>query len=177
MLKIYFYGNQIQSSRRLERETARNVEMMWLPAERMKMGVKHQVRSLMRCSRFCATSLAARRPKQTHVFPGRSPGKPLSGPALSQTMRRSGGGDYTMHDTTRSGFRDWAADHGVEFDVGEACLAHAVGNSGHPRLFAIDDGRAPPQGHGGLGNVRCGRGRRPDSGSAPAMTVSTDLVF
>jgi transposase len=32
MLKIYVYGyiNQIQSSRRLERETARNVEVMWL---------------------------------------------------------------------------------------------------------------------------------------------------
>src|SRR6516162_3298296 len=32
MLKIYVYGyiNQIQSSRRLERETGRNVEMMWL---------------------------------------------------------------------------------------------------------------------------------------------------
>ena len=32
MLKIYVYGyiNQIQSNRRLERETARNVEMMWL---------------------------------------------------------------------------------------------------------------------------------------------------
>src|SRR5271163_2386038 len=32
MLKLYVYGyiNQIQSSRRLERETARNVEMMWL---------------------------------------------------------------------------------------------------------------------------------------------------
>ena len=32
MLKVYVYGyiNQIQSNRRLERETARNVEMMWL---------------------------------------------------------------------------------------------------------------------------------------------------
>src|SRR6478672_10981867 len=32
MLKIYVYGyvHQIQSSRRLERETARNVELMWL---------------------------------------------------------------------------------------------------------------------------------------------------
>ena len=32
MLKIYVYGyvNQVQSSRRLERETVRNVEMMWL---------------------------------------------------------------------------------------------------------------------------------------------------
>jgi hypothetical protein len=35
MLKIYVYGyvNQIQSSRRLERETARNVEMMWLTGQ------------------------------------------------------------------------------------------------------------------------------------------------
>ena len=32
MLKIYFYGylNRLQSSRRLERETQRNVELMWL---------------------------------------------------------------------------------------------------------------------------------------------------
>lgn len=32
MLRVYIYGylNQIQSSRRLERETARNVELMWL---------------------------------------------------------------------------------------------------------------------------------------------------
>ena len=32
MLKIHVYGyvNQIHSGRRLERETARNVEMMWL---------------------------------------------------------------------------------------------------------------------------------------------------
>jgi hypothetical protein len=26
-------------------------------------------------------------------------------------------------------FRDWAADHGVEFEVAEQCLEHAVGNS------------------------------------------------
>ena len=32
MLKIYIYGyiNRIQSSRRLERETQRNIELMWL---------------------------------------------------------------------------------------------------------------------------------------------------
>jgi transposase len=32
MLKIYLYGylNRVQSSRRLERETQRNVELMWL---------------------------------------------------------------------------------------------------------------------------------------------------
>src|SRR6516225_228492 len=33
LLKIYLYGylNRIQSSRRLEREAQRNVELMWLP--------------------------------------------------------------------------------------------------------------------------------------------------
>ena len=32
MLKLYIYGylNQVQSSRRLEREAVRNVELMWL---------------------------------------------------------------------------------------------------------------------------------------------------
>jgi transposase len=34
LLKIYVYGylNQVQSSRRLEREAQRNVELMWLAA-------------------------------------------------------------------------------------------------------------------------------------------------
>ena len=33
LLKLYIYGylNQVQSSRRLEREAGRNVEVMWLP--------------------------------------------------------------------------------------------------------------------------------------------------
>ena len=37
LLKIYVYGylNRIQSSRRLERETQRNVEMMWLTGRLM----------------------------------------------------------------------------------------------------------------------------------------------
>jgi hypothetical protein len=39
MLKIYVYGyiNQVQSSRRLEHETARNVEMMWLTGRLMPL--------------------------------------------------------------------------------------------------------------------------------------------
>jgi integrase len=62
------------------------------------------------------------------VFPGARPGKPLSNMALAMTMRRLGAGQYTVHGF-RSSFRDWAADRGVEFEVAEQCLAHAVGSS------------------------------------------------
>jgi integrase len=46
---------------------------------------------------------------------------------MAQTLRRLGGREYTVHGF-RSTFRDWAGDHGVEFEVAEACLAHTVGN-------------------------------------------------
>jgi integrase len=72
--------------------------------------------------------LALRRPKQAHVFPGARPGKRLSHPALAQTMRRMGEDAYTVHGF-RSAFRDWAGDRGVDFEIAEACLAHAIGNS------------------------------------------------
>jgi integrase len=49
-------------------------------------------------------------------------------PVLAMAMRRLGAGDCTVHGF-RTAFRDWAADHGVEFEIAEACLAHAVGNS------------------------------------------------
>lgn len=43
LLKIYIYGylNQVQSSRRLEREAQRNVELMWLTGR--LVGVHHQL--------------------------------------------------------------------------------------------------------------------------------------
>jgi integrase len=39
-----------------------------------------------------------------------------------------GAGEYTVHGF-RSSFRDWAAEHGVEFELAEQCLAHKVGNA------------------------------------------------
>jgi integrase len=99
-----------------------------VPAERMKMGVKHDVPLSEAAVAILREQEAKRRRKQTHVFPGRTPGKPLSDPALAQTMRRMGGGTYTVHGF-RSAFRDWAGDHGVDFEIAEACLAHSIGNS------------------------------------------------
>jgi hypothetical protein len=43
-------------------------------------------------------------------------------------MGRFCAGKYTVHGF-RSAFRDQVADKGVEFEVAEQCLAHAVGNA------------------------------------------------
>jgi integrase len=97
---------------------------LWtVPAERMKMGVEHQV-PLSDAAVEVLRGQATRR----HVFPGRRPGARLSDTALAQTMRRMGAGAYTVHGF-RSSFRDWAADNGAEWDVAEACLAHTLGNA------------------------------------------------
>jgi integrase len=102
---------------------------LWIvPGERMKMGEPHSVPLSQPALDLINDQLAARRPKQAHVFPGARPQKPLSNMALAMTMRRLGAGQYTVHGF-RSSFRDWAADRGVEFDVAEQCLAHAVGSS------------------------------------------------
>jgi integrase len=99
-----------------------------VPGERMKMGVKHDVPLSDAAVELLRRQLATRRPKQTHVFPGRSPSKPLSDPALAQTMRRNGAGAYTVHGF-RSSFRDWAGENEVDSEVAEKCLAHQIGNS------------------------------------------------
>ena len=58
LLKIYLYGylNRIQSSRRLERETQRNIELMWLPARATAVAQHPQRKSC-----FHTTSVDLRR--------------------------------------------------------------------------------------------------------------------
>jgi transposase len=67
LLKIYIYGylNRIQSSRRLERETQRNIDLMWL-VNRLAPDFKtianfrkengQAIRNVCRQLSFCATS-------------------------------------------------------------------------------------------------------------------------
>jgi integrase len=54
--------------------------------------------------------------------------QPLSVMAMTIAMRRLGASDWTVHGM-RSAARSWMADNGVEFELAEACLAHAVGNA------------------------------------------------
>lgn len=102
---------------------------LWtVPNERMKMGVEHVIPLSGAAVDLVHDQPATRRSPQAYVFPGARPGKPLSPSTLKKTMRRLGAGKFTVHGF-RSSFRDWAGDTGIEFEVAEACLAHAVGNS------------------------------------------------
>jgi integrase len=114
-------------------EVSFDAKLWTVPAERMRptsqgKKVEHAVPLSDAALDLLRSQAAARRPKQSHVFPGAKPGRPLSNMALAMTMRRLDAGEYTVHGF-RSAFRDWAADHGVDFDVAEQCLAHSIGNS------------------------------------------------
>ena len=101
---------------------------LWtVPASRMKMDVEHQV-PLSDAAIALLRDQGERRRKNPFVFPSTRPRHPLSNMAMAMVMRRMGADDYTVHGF-RSAFRYWAADRGVDFEVAEACLAHAVGNA------------------------------------------------
>jgi integrase len=95
-----------------------------IPAERMKTRQEHVVP----LSEQAAELLRGIGRFEEFVFPGARAGRPLSDMAMAMTLRRLGATGFTVHGF-RSAFRDWAADHGIEFEVAEACLAHQVGNS------------------------------------------------
>jgi integrase len=96
-----------------------------VPASRMKMGQPHAVPL---SDAAVAILSSFERGKSTYVFPGARPRRPLSVMAMTMTMRRLGARDWTPHGM-RSAASSWMADNGVEFELAEACLAHAVGNA------------------------------------------------
>jgi integrase len=99
----------------------------WIvPSARMKMKVEHRV-PLSPAAVAIVKEQLAKRGKNPHLFASPLPKKALSNMAMSMLLRRLGI-DATVHGF-RSTARSWMADHGVAFDVAEACLAHAVGNA------------------------------------------------
>ena len=97
-----------------------------IPAARMKMGKPHAV-PLSDAAIDILKRQDAARGASPYVFPGLRPRRPVSPTALTVAMRRLGGGDFTVHGF-RSAMRTWMGDNGVEFELAEQCLAHAVGN-------------------------------------------------
>ena len=73
------------------------------------------------------TELAALR-QGDYLFPGAKAGRPLGHAAMLGVLHQLRGAGMTVHGTVRSGFRDWASEHGVAGEVAEACLAHTIEN-------------------------------------------------
>lgn len=99
-----------------------------VPKERMKANVEHTVPLSDAAIALLREQETARRGDHPFVFPGARRGKPLSNMSMVMAMRRLKLGEFTVHGF-RSAFRDWAGERGVDFEVAEQCLAHAVGNA------------------------------------------------
>jgi integrase len=97
-----------------------------IPADRMKGGREFRV-PLGAAAMAVLADLAALRQGE-YVFPGARIGRPLSHMAMLMLLRRLRGHGSTVHGTVRSGFRDWASEHGIAGEVAEACLAHTIEN-------------------------------------------------
>ena len=97
-----------------------------VPASRMKMKKEHAV-PLSEQAVAILRAQEAERSTNPYIFAGR-PQRPLSGMAMSVLLRRMKEVPATVHGM-RSSARSWMADNGVEFELAEACLAHAVGNA------------------------------------------------
>jgi integrase len=100
-----------------------DAETWTIPGDRMKAGVEHRVPLSPRAVEILKLAQAG---AGRFVFPGRTPGKPLSNMAFLMTLRRMKRGGLTAHGF-RSSFRDWAAER-TNFSraVCEAALAHTV---------------------------------------------------
>ena len=117
---------------------------LWvIPADRMKAKRDHRIP-------LTGEALAILGPLSENrvsefVFPGRKPGKPLSGMAMEMLLRRMKVEGVTVHGF-RSTFRDWCGDQtSFPREVAEAALAHKVGSDvelAYRRSDALEKRRA-----------------------------------
>ena len=103
-------------------------DKVWtVPAARMKGGKVHRVP----LSRETVSILHSIRPAipdpNSPIFAGQREGKPISLTALMKALRRACHTMATVHGL-RSTFRDWCAVRGVQRELAELALAHAVGS-------------------------------------------------
>ncbi len=102
------------------------VNKLWtVPADRMKAGREFRV-PLSTTAIAVLDELAAIR-QGDYLFPGAKVGRPVSNMTMLMALRRLRPG-MTTHGTVRSGFRDWASEHGIAGEVAEGCLAHTIEN-------------------------------------------------
>jgi integrase len=97
-----------------------------VPGDRMKAGKEHRSPLAERTVAILDEMAAIR--EGEYVFPGGRAGRPLSNMAMTETLRRMGRGDLTVHGF-RSSFSDWCAEQtNFPAEVREMALAHTVGD-------------------------------------------------
>lgn len=116
--------------------------MITVPAEAMKMKRPQRVP----VSPQLATVLEHRLHVCPLVFPSRNLLNPVSTNALGLFLRRHGFIGRLVPHGIRSIGRSWMEDHGVPFNVAEACLAHSSGTQtvqAYQRSDLLEERRAP----------------------------------
>jgi len=88
LLKLYIYGylNRIRSSRILEQEAARNVEIMWL------LGYRHLHNMIFSIVTGCRSNHPPRQHRTVCIIKTLSPPDPTSNPARPRVSRGAGSG-------------------------------------------------------------------------------------
>jgi integrase len=104
---------------------------LWrVPATRMRMARDHHVPLSGPAMAVLEAQRGRRRSTKDgphpFVFPSPLPRRPLSNMSMAMHLRRMEV-DATTHGM-RAAFRSWCADHGVEFELAEAALAHSSGS-------------------------------------------------
>jgi integrase len=94
-----------------------------VPGRRMKMGREFSCPLSDRALEILR-ALHEHRGRGRHVFPGRTPGRPIARNTAYDQCERVTGGKASPHGW-RATFRSWCSETGVAFEVAEACLAHA----------------------------------------------------
>ena len=118
--------NETLKARRSEFDLERRA---WIvPADRTKMRREHRIPLSDRAIEIVGPLCEPLR-KDDYVF-ALPKGDPLSQMSMMMLLRRMGYGNYTVHGTARSSFRDWAGECTSHPEsVAEAALAHSVGNA------------------------------------------------
>lgn len=106
-----------------------DADSLIIPSSQMKKSREHRVpltplmmRLLEREKRFSP------HPRNRFVFAGRKPDRHISKQALAKWLHASELRGQLVAHGLRSIARCWLADNGIQFEVAEACLSHAVGD-------------------------------------------------
>ena len=128
-----------------------------IPGSRMKAGREHRV-PLSDAALNVLRRAKALDDNSGLVFPSLyKPGRELSDMTLTKLLRDLGFADRATVHGFRTSFKTWCMEmEGIDWDVGEAALAHTLGNSTEAAYARSRPFREAPDAHGEMGELCCG---------------------